>query len=431
MKRLWLFLPLFILLLFSLGAGSNPPETWTIVYTGAAHGKITPCACSAESDLGGLLRRDTALVDLLKTYPEALLVDAGGAFDEPSPQNRAGAKAMADSLQALGYTAAALGPNELLYGRAFLEALPGSFFVSNVRWKNAPSPLSQTLRRIDRGDQKLEIVALVNPADIYAGDQAEIVIEDPLAFLNRQCRPDTPTLVLCATDPDTARRWLAAPEVEIVLNANPRGDLLVDPPFAVAGGKIYAEAAIYGSRLGILEVSFDHGLPVSAHNRFLPLDNRVADGARVAEFRRRYEAETKRLFLEKLAGQSAIRRDTSPYAGSSACADCHPEAMKSWQESRHSKAWESLRRVKKTFDPECVACHVVGYEKPGGFLSETDTPHLIDVGCEACHGPAKEHVHAVGGSLPKLTLDLCLSCHNAERSPAFEPKTAWVKIRHR
>ena len=428
----WISLLLLPLLLPLVGAsGDGPGEKWTILYTGAAHGKITPCACSAESDLGGLPRRDTALLEQLKTYPAALLVDAGGAFDEPSPQNRAGAQAMAASLQTLGYATAALGPNELLYGRVFLEALPGSFFVSNVRWKNAPSPLSQSIRRIDREGQSLELFALVNPADVYAGEQAEIVVEDPLAFLKRHSGPNTPTIVLCATDPDTARKWLAEPEVEIVLNANPRGDLLTDPPYTFADGKIYAETAIYGSRLGVLEVTFDRGLPVSAGNRFLPLDNRVADGARVAEFRRNYETETKRLFLEKLSGQTAIQRDSSPFAGSSACANCHPEAMKIWKESHHARAWESLRRVKKTFDPECIACHVVGFEKPGGFLSEADTPHLIDVGCEACHGPAKEHLQAGGGPLPKFTLNRCLSCHNSERSPAFEPKAAWRQIRHR
>ena len=53
--------------------------------------------------------------------------------------------------------------------------------------------------------------------------------------------------------------------------------------------------------------------------------------------------------------------------------------------SRHSHAYETLNRVNKAFDPECLSCHVTGWGENGGFISEVDTPKLKNVQCEVCH----------------------------------------------
>src|SRR5262249_17025657 len=56
------------------------------------------------------------------------------------------------------------------------------------------------------------------------------------------------------------------------------------------------------------------------------------------------------------------------YVGNAECEDCHPKAMKVWEKTPHSHAYETLVKVGKQFNESCVSCHVVGYMQPGGAV---------------------------------------------------------------
>ena len=72
--------------------------------------------------------------------------------------------------------------------------------------------------------------------------------------------------------------------------------------------------------------------------------------------------------------------------------NCHMKQYQVWSESQHAIAYEDLEIVEKAFDPACVKCHVVGFDKPGGFLDINVTGHLMNVQCESCHGAGRGHV---------------------------------------
>lgn len=96
----------------------------------------------------------------------------------------------------------------------------------------------------------------------------------------------------------------------------------------------------------------------------------------------------------------------SKYVGSQRCERCHRHAHKIWSKvwdgKSHSHAFASLvkatRPSLRQYDPECVKCHVVGFEHPTGYgdalrnKNETRIGRLTDVGCESCHGPCSEHI---------------------------------------
>jgi len=411
--------------------GEQTGEPVTVLYTGAAFGKLTPCGCTPESDMGGILRRDSALLPLRERYPRSLLVEAGGSFDEPSPQNRLGALAYVRSLRALGYDAAAIGAADLVYGREFLsENGGGLFFVSNLKWKAGDSPLTASSRLVERGPATVELIAIIDPDDLAPGDRLNVVVVPPARFLDEQCAADRLTVVLCSTSREKARRLLDHPRVEVVINAYPKGDLLTEPPFSFADGKVSTETAIYGSRIGVLRLFWTGATLAAAENQFVALEKQYADGERALPSFREYEEAVKKLFLARLAGQSPFDRAASPYAGAESCARCHQTAYQKWKKTKHPLAWETLKKIKKNFDPECIMCHTVGFERPGGFVSEDASPHLAAVGCEACHGPAKRHVEARRGFLRKPTLEVCHRCHTPERAPGFKPREGWKKIRH-
>lgn len=116
-------------------------------------------------------------------------------------------------------------------------------------------------------------------------------------------------------------------------------------------------------------------------------------------------------------------------------------------------------------DPECLSCHVTGWEPQkyfpftGGYMSLEKTPNLTGNGCENCHGPAAKHVAVELGELEvsaqeqeKLRADLrlqvvenegnkegqtlgavvnmCLQCHDLDNSPDFDFQKYWPQVEH-
>ena len=126
------------------------------------------------------------------------------------------------------------------------------------------------------------------------------------------------------------------------------------------------------------------------------------------------------------------------YVGNEMCASCHGEAHDFWSKTNHAHALTTLEERHKDFDQNCIGCHVVGYERPGGSVlgklryegkagAFTFTKDLRHVGCENCHGPGSDHIQAPVGEggvpqhiLPGAGAEVCGSCHVTEHSPKFD-----------
>jgi mono/diheme cytochrome c family protein len=131
---------------------------------------------------------------------------------------------------------------------------------------------------------------------------------------------------------------------------------------------------------------------------------------------------------------------TAQYVGVKRCKACHMKQYKSWKETNMAQSFNNLKQgvmpeeKKKagldpdrdyTHDKDCLRCHTTGYGKAGGFISIEETPKLIDVQCEACHGPGSGYsaimkknknfklaeVKAAGLLLPNETTNNCMECH--------------------
>ena len=107
---------------------------------------------------------------------------------------------------------------------------------------------------------------------------------------------------------------------------------------------------------------------------------------------------------------------------------------------------EYIGYIEEAKKPECVACHVTGYEKPAAAGAA-----LEGVQCEVCHGPGslykattimskkvyeadKEAAHkkSLEAGLIIPTEETCKGCHNA-KSPhykEFDFKAMSEKIKH-
>ncbi|MEL7367280.1 MAG: UshA-like (seleno)protein [Myxococcota bacterium] len=122
----------------------------------------------------------------------------------------------------------------------------------------------------------------------------------------------------------------------------------------------------------------------------------------------------------------APKPELATYVGTAKCAGCHPDAFAFWKKTKHAAAWKTLTKDNKQYDLTCVGCHVVGYQKPGGFCRVKDVSGFEDVGCENCHGPGSIHAESGDASaiVLKSTEATCADqCHVPEHSDAFNYST--------
>lgn len=124
---------------------------------------------------------------------------------------------------------------------------------------------------------------------------------------------------------------------------------------------------------------------------------------------------------EPTIGDSGL---TGKYVGSERCSLCHRNVHTDWSETLHAGALETLELIGQDKNPVCVECHTVGFGQPGGFVDRATTNSLAGVGCEECHGPARDHAeNANDESLypPKsLSADICAKCHTGSHHPNFD-----------
>ncbi len=157
---------------------------------------------------------------------------------------------------------------------------------------------------------------------------------------------------------------------------------------------------------------------------------------------------------------SIMAQNEHTYVGAETCGMCHKSEKQGsqfsiWQNSAHSKAFETLKTDKanqiakeKGFTtpaaetPECLKCHTTGYNLDASMLGKKFKVE-DGVQCETCHGPGsdyksikvmkdKELAIKNGLILHDKLENFCITCHNAE-SPTFVDmniEEAWQKIKH-
>jgi len=122
----------------------------------------------------------------------------------------------------------------------------------------------------------------------------------------------------------------------------------------------------------------------------------------------------------------ALESQIPVFVGSDACEQCHADEYVSFMRyAKKSRSFQSIERLKKGLSEEeikrCFACHTTGYGQQGGFVSPEETPHLMNAGCEVCHGPGSLHIASQNPQEIKgsLVMEDCEKCHISERVRAF------------
>jgi hypothetical protein len=103
------------------------------------------------------------------------------------------------------------------------------------------------------------------------------------------------------------------------------------------------------------------------------------------------------------------------------CARCHREQVEACALDAHDHAKETLVRVARHEDPNCMVCHDTA------FLRGVSAHGKGGVTCASCHGPVvvKDGGHE-RGQIP--TEETCRGCHSLHASPGFRAQEALGRI---
>ncbi len=458
-----------------------PKPDLVLVFSGEMDGYLEPCGCAGlENQKGGLKRRQTFLKQLADDGWPVIALDMGGQIRRFGPQADIKYRFAMKALTTLGYPAIGLGIKELQLDANYLayvlsnfEDVPNPLVSANVSIIDPGLGLSSRYRVIQAGGKKIGVTSVLgkkhqadlqNSPDILWTDPAVAIGKILPELLNANC--DLLTLLVHA-DPDEATALAKQfPQFQFVATTGGAEE----PPHrwvTIEGTETQLiEAGHKGMYVIVIGMYNDPQQPLRLQR--VPLDHRFEDSDQMQELLVEYQNELKTLGLSGL-GLSGNKHPVDSFVGSEACADCHTEATEVFLETPHSHATQTLVDLDppRHFDPECLSCHVTGWNAQeffpyaSGYMGLKETPLLTDNGCENCHGPGASHVAAENGDtdadddeLERLraamrlkivenegnqegqeiktafVVKMCLDCHDLDNSPEFDFQEYWKHVEH-
>lgn len=405
-----------------------------IIYSGNTLGELKPCGCAREEDQGGFERRVSYLKEVRAKAKNVLLVDTGDNFKEPTRQGKVKAKYLLKAMEEMEYDAVMLGDHDFVYGNPFLKeqkSIP--WILSNIEMNTWPLP-KMRIKSFDNG-LIAALIAVADPDLFYGSHHAQATItntKEAVQSLLRQLDAETtPDLVVLLThmEREKALRFLDAEGVDVIINGHIEKDTdLIDMEPVRKDGKIFVQPGPRGQKMGELSVTIDSRGEKTFEQEMVPLGPKIPLDPEMVQLYDKYNKEVENMFFASLSERKDRKKKV--FATEKICKTCHPRIHQTWEHSRHGHAYNTLRKINKAFDPECLVCHVVGLNEPGGFISEIDTPDLMNVQCEVCHGSALEHSQAPTAGFGKDAKQACKKCHVKNHSPRFNFEKYWEKIKH-
>jgi 2',3'-cyclic-nucleotide 2'-phosphodiesterase (5'-nucleotidase family) len=440
-----------------------------LFYSADIHGNLEVCGCPIHP-LGGVARRLGYIDAFRERSPDAatMLVDAGHIFSDDLTDKgelRADARLMNDWVMRAGdqmnMEVSNLSYRDLPYLKVLLRPGAGiapaktSLISANIHpadstpvvstWTQ-PAPYvikTVTARRLAR-PLRIAFIGLSDRIPDELKDSAGVTgftIDDPAEAAKKALaavrdKADV-TVVLGYFKLATANKLaLQNEDLDIIIAADGRG--LVPDPKQV-NNTLIVYAANQTKHLGELRFYADaEGSIDKFTNRYVELDEVIPDEPQMATMtkaaRTQIDAVQTKMAEEETAAMTAKGSGSPQAAGyvtSEACAKCHQAEYAVWQKSRHFGAFAALEKRQRTFDPACVTCHSVGFQR-GGFINIKATPQFANVQCESCHGPGAQHIKApaAGNYKTPAAPASCVVCHDRENSPDFVFERYWPVVAH-
>ncbi len=451
--------------------GWDQPQV-ALFITGQQQGYIEPCGCTGlENQKGGLIRRHTLLQQLRNERGwDVVAVDVGNQVRRFGRQAEIKFQTTAEGLQKMDYAAITFGPDDLRLSVDEVFAAVAGGDADDIRYVSANASLlgfTPGYRVIEHGGKKIGVTGVLGAQELERISNPEVELGDPLEGLQAAWEAlsaeacDLYVLLAHATLEESREFARAVPGFQVVVTAGGAGEPTREPEIIEGTQAQMIQVGTKGMYVGVVGVFDDAESPIRYQR--VPLDSRFTDSEDMLKLLASYQQQLKQLGLEGLGIRPIAHPTGHQFVGSAKCGECHTDAYEVWADSRHAHATQTLvtpperYEVPRHYDPECLSCHVTGWDAQrylpfeSGYLGLEKTPAMHNVSCENCHGPGSAHVAAQSGEgnftaaeVAALTQQMilpldearqtCLQCHDLDNSPDFHTEGAferyWEKIAH-
>ena len=456
-------------------------DPWLVFYiTGNQYGYIEPCGCTGlENQKGGINRKDTLLTQLKGRGWPVMALDAGGQVRKDGVQSEIKFQWTAQAFRQMEYSATTFGVKDLLLSDNILVSLldetgSNKLFVSSNVSMLPDFDLKYKVMEVSGPDGKPRRVGITGVLGEESAKEAsaqsqgfftvlptiESLKETAKQLLAERC--DYQVLLVNANLEETRKIVEAVPQFDLVITSGGYGEPTYRPEVLPGIKSEIVQAGAKGMYAGIVGLFGDSKQPTRYQR--IALSSQFEDSQRMTELFRKYQDELKAKSQDNFAALG-LRPLTHPsgreFVGTEKCGECHTTAMDIWKNTPHAHATDSIvepptRTLARHFDPECLSCHVTGWNPQrvfayrSGYETLEKSVHLLGNGCENCHGPGSEHVQAEMDTASDKALleslraamrlpldkaqDKCLECHDIDNSPEFHKEGAferyWEQVKH-
>ncbi len=457
-------------------AGPESWETWpmpqTVLFvTGNQHGYIEPCGCTGlENQKGGLARRFTFMNQLSQRGWPLVPLDSGNQVRRTGRQAEVKFQAAASGLDEMNYAAVGFGPDDLRLGVGELIAVvavdnpaEGTFISSNVVMIDPE--LIAMAKVVQSGGRRIGITSALDPSLIQGPQNDEILLGEvqeklvqALELMKVQ-RADFRVLLFFGKEDAAKEAMRKTAGFDLIVVAGGYGEPTYQPESIDGSATKMIVTGDKGMYTGLV------GLYADAPFRYarVPLTHEFEDAPEMRRLMASYQNQLESLGLEGLGLKPIVHPTGEKFVGTQVCGECHKSALTVWENTPHALATEHLVHpgergdISRHFDPECLSCHVTGwnaqnyYPYESGYVSLEASSHLLGNGCENCHGPGAGHAAAeqkdstvaqaardalrAAMRLPlENAKERCMECHDLDNSPDFHKDDAfdsyWAEIEH-
>ena len=463
-----------------------PTPKLALVATGEQLGYFEPCGCT-DNQLGGMSRRASLFEKIRSLGWDVRGIDVGSVSRRTGTQAKLKFETTLEALRELKYVSLGLGPEELKLEPGYLLSQhltdgdePLKFLGANLTFFGLKdgTPLSSAIFEVNG--------VKIGVTSVMSDSIRKSVIPDmtPVEAANAEMQWTDPREALTSVLKDfddagvTVRILLAQttleeskqlaedfPNLTLIVRANGFGEGADKPE--IVGSVRLLEVGKKGKAAGVIGLYPDDIENPVRFERVTLSGELFPDSERMTQVMQGYQDRLKSEVVAKADG-AVPHSSGATFVGASKCGECHSTAFDIWKSTPHAHAFESLdpsfqrngferlRGVNRSFDPECIACHVTGWNPEeylryeSGFLNEAFAADdaekrlqglLAGNQCENCHGPGSRHVEYIEADNTsaainevKVTLlqteQTCIKCHDGDNSPGFKFEKYWEAVKH-